>query len=229
MKKFMMLALLLLIVCAQPALAIDVWGGSPAWTRGEPGSTYQKFDMSTPIGGPNPPNVNENPFGGPTIEMDGMWEWGIIPGPAGDGSTVDAWHSIGDGTGGGTSTLKITVPNDPMMNPIKKIFMQVTSTKAPVNVTTVGHGPNGPYTSGTWQTGKPQIQHLGGYQGLPWYTYNYGLTISPNPESEEILVEIPFCGWVDQIDIDTICTVPEPTTLAMLSLAGLALLRRRSN
>lgn len=229
MKKVTMLSLLLLIVCAQPALAIDVWGGSPEWTRGEPGSTYQKFDMSTPIGGQNPANINENPFGGATIEMEGIWEWDIIPGPAGDGSTVDAWHSMGDGMEGGTSILKITVPNAQSPNPIKKIFLQITSTKGPTSITTVGHGPAGPYTPGTWQTNKPQVQHPGGYQGLPWYTYNYGLTISPNPESEDIFVEIPYCGWVDQIDIDTICTIPEPSTLAMLSLGGFALLTRKRN
>lgn len=223
MKKLALLFIFAVVACATPARAIDYWGGPPGWDRGEPGSTYQKFDMSTPIAGLNPANVNENPFGIPYIEMEGNWEWAIVDGPT-PGETVDAWHSEGDGMGGGSSVLRLIIPNAPEPNPIKKIFVQITSTKAPSSVTPVGQGTTGPYTAGTFPTGLPQIQHPGSYQGLPWYTYNYGLTIEPNPEFEELLIEIPYCGWIDQIDVDTICTIPESTPLAILLAGGAVVL-----
>ena len=225
---------LVAIVClsvASVSMAKDAWGGPPGWVRGEPGSTYQKFDMSTPIQGPNPPNVNENPFGEPSLEiLEGVWEWDIVPGPDGGDSTVDAWHCASE-TGG---KLKVRVPNDPQQNPIKKIYIQMTSTKHPSGVTVAGGNAAGDtFTSGTFDTGRYDLQHPGGIPaGMPggpacWYTYDWGFTITPNPEFEDIVIDMPYCGWIDQIDIDTICTVPEPATMGLLVLGGLAVLRRR--
>ena len=218
--------------------AKDEWGGPPApenggWIRGEPGSTYQKFDMSTPIQGPNPANINENPFGEPTIEIfEGEWEWGIVPGPDGGETTVDAWHCMSPDGG----KLKIRVPNDPQNNPLKKIYIQITTTKYPSGVTVVGGDAAGnTFTSGTFTTGRYSVQHPGGIPNTlpggpaPWYTYDFGRTITPNPEFEEIIIDMPYCGWIDQIDIDTICTIPEPASMSLLALSGLALFRRRKN
>ena len=90
---------------------------------------------------------------------------------------------------------------------MKAIFLQITSSKAPSNVQVTGQGADGPYTSGTWQTGLPQIQWPGpAPYGGAWYTYNYGFVIRPNPESETIVIDVPYCTVVDQIVVDTICT-----------------------
>ena len=55
--------------------------------------------------------------------------------------------------------------------------------------------------------------------------------IRPNPDYERIVINVPSDTLVDQIVVDTISTVPEPSSvlLAGLSLAGVGLvaLRRR--
>lgn len=110
-------------------------------------------------------------------------------------------------------------------NFIWEIRVQMTSTKFPSSVTPVGGGSGGPYSGGTWNTGVPSWQESNG-----WYTYNWGLTIEPNPEFEDIAITVPWGTSVDQIVVDSICTTPEPATLSLLAVGGLAILtsnRRR--
>lgn len=67
-----------------------------------------------------------------------------------------------------------------------------------------------------------------------WYTDVFAFEIYPNPEWETIELsfynentgEPWYPAYVDQVVIDTWC-VPEPATLSLLALGGLALLRRR--
>ena len=51
--------------------------------------------------------------------------------------------------------------------------------------------------------------------------------IEPNPDFESIQIVVLEGVTVDQVVIDTISTVPEPTGLAMITAAGLLLARRR--
>ena len=51
--------------------------------------------------------------------------------------------------------------------------------------------------------------------------------IEPNPDFESIQIVVPEGVTVDQVVIDTISTVPEPTGLAMITVTGLMLIRRR--
>jgi hypothetical protein len=198
----------LLIGLVGSALAVDFWGGPPedTWTRGGEGTTYQHWDFSDP--GWFTPEEWFNPYGEPSVEYDPAdWEWGIYEAPPEIGSPdgfVDGIHCFNPD--GGTITLIIPNTEDPMG--AKWIFMQVTSSKVPSGVTTSGSGGNpAGYTSSTWPTGLPQIQHPGPapFNGQ-WYTYNYGLKITPNPQSETITIEVPFCTVIDQIVVDTICT-----------------------
>ena len=75
MRNLLVPAALVALLVA-PALAVDEWGGPPGpdeggWIRGEPGSTYQKFDMSTPIQGDNPPiGMGEPPIARATPAMN---------------------------------------------------------------------------------------------------------------------------------------------------------------
>ena len=49
----------------------------------------------------------------------------------------------------------------------------------------------------------------------------------PNPESETITIDVAWCTVIDQIVVDTECIVPEPATLSLLGLGGLAFVIRR--
>lgn len=52
-------------------------------------------------------------------------------------------------------------------------------------------------------------------------------TITPNPDFESIQIVVPEGVTIDQVVIDTISTVPEPTSLSLLALGGVLLSRRR--
>ena len=60
-----------------------------------------------------------------------------------------------------------------------------------------------------------------------WYTYEWTITLQPNPPFETIFVPFPASANIGEVDVAAICYVPEPATLSLLALSGLALLRRR--
>ena len=226
------LAYLFVAVCVSvsPALAVDYWGGPPEgeWTRGEPGSTWQNWHLCVP-NTPDNPDEGNNPYAidtPPLFEpVEGEWEWrNDWEGPEElGGFGIDGWHCISAAGG----RVAVTIANRPEPNEIKKIFIQLTSSKGPSGVTVAGNGPDGPYAPGIFPTGKPHIQWPGPAPfGGSWYTYNYGLTLQPNPESETIFIDVVECTVIDQIVVDTICT-PEPGSVVLIGLGGLVTLIRR--
>lgn len=227
MRRFS-IALCVVALCgAGIAQAVDVWGGPPddTWNRGDEGSTYQHWDFNT-SDLPSVPEMLDNPYGTPVAELTSDWEYGEqwpAPEDIDPDGTVDGWHSINpDG-----SFMRLIIPNNPVENEVKYIFLQITVSKG-VQVSAEGINLDGTVgTTAIWDTGRPQIQHPGPapFDGS-WYTYNFGFEIRPNPAYEIIDIYVPFCGVVDQIVVDTICT-PEPTAIIPLTLAGLIGLRRR--
>jgi hypothetical protein len=205
MKKLTMIALALLI--AVPAFAVDYYQGPPpgSWQRGEVGTTFEHWTFDNP----NPDGVPEffdNPFGLPTSELGNGFEYGEweCPPELDPRGYVNGWHCMNpDG-----SSITLRIPNTEFVDGAKTIFIQITSSKSPTSVTTQGYGGNpGGYVSGTWPTGLPAIQWGGPAPfGGSWYTYNFGLTIRPNPQIETITITVPFCTVIDQIVVDTICT-----------------------
>jgi len=208
-KTVSMITVMLVVCLAGTVLAIDYWGGPPCdtWLRGGEGTTFQLWAFSDQeYFGPEEPF---NPFGDPLAEFDPPtgWEWGggwECPLEMDLYGWVPGWHCSNEA--GGSITLTIPNTDDPAGK--KWIFLQVTSSKVPSDVTVSGSGGNpAGYTNGSWSTGLPHIQWpppapFGG----SWYTYNYGRWIEPNPESETITLTFPFCTVVDQIVVDTICT-----------------------
>jgi len=60
-----------------------------------------------------------------------------------------------------------------------------------------------------------------------WQTNSYHFTIEPNPAYEGFSIDfLNYPAYVDQVVVDTWC-VPEPATLSLVALGGLALIRRR--
>ncbi len=219
MKKLMLIVIMTFFL-GVPALAND-YGlpESAPWDRGDADSTYQHWQFSSVTSNAPESDPNANPYGEPTFEFEVPTNWGwnpAMPGP--DGPNVTAWTLQ---TESGTGTIILHVPNNPETNLIKYIYLQMTSTKAPSSVTPVGGGGGGPYTGGTWSTGVPSWQEQNG-----WYTYNWGLTIEPNPEFEDIVITVPWGTSIDQIVVDSICITPEPVTMGLLAIGGLTLLTR---
>ena len=222
-KSFLFFALGFLL--ATQALAFDdfrpPWESNPTDPRWAGGSiTNESWEFwGNPPGTPGstePAHWN-NPFGPPTPFQPIGASMQFEPnGPGGTG--VWTWHV--DQDGGGFSLL---VPNDPLNRPFKMIQLQFTSDRAALSA---------PITNppGTAAAGGV-AGHGGSSGGDAWYNYEWYLTITPNPPSEVITVQFPTSANIGEIDVSTICFVPEPATLTLLVLGGLPLLlyfRRRS-
>ena len=125
--------ILLALVVSPPALAEDLWQGPAdgSWARGDPGSTWQHWDFCDPQ--EFIPCMFENEYGPPEFQFESptQWQWSEhLPGPA--GHPVPSWWTPDDGT------MIFHVPNRPELDEIKKIFLQITSTKGPAGVTAFG-------------------------------------------------------------------------------------------
>ncbi len=118
-------------------------------------------------------------------------------------------------------------------NPFKFVRIQIT-----YNITDAVAGiPSG---FDVWTPGHPDVLYPANMVATTeadedgWVTSAYDFTLEPNPIEESIGLKFvskaenpyPFLARVDQVVIDTWC--PEPATMSLLILGGLALLRRRA-
>ena len=112
-----------------------------------------------------------------------------------------------------------SIPNFEQMNPIKEIWLQLTYWSDGIpNIFVLPEGLN--------QEPMSLVNNTGG--GSDWGQATYYAQIDPNPLFEEIWIRPVHCTlYVDELVIDTICTVPEPATICLFGLGALALLRKR--
>jgi len=209
MKK-VLLAVCVLMAVAGVARALDHWPApweenpaDPQWAGGV--TTAQAWEFSDNA---FDPNYVQNEFGDPAIVIAGAEypSW-VLP-PEGDGE-IATWH-INDAAGG---IVCLIIPNNPDENQRKVMWLQITSTKAPSDLRTIPEG--------TISYPKPDLQCANG-----WYIYTAQVDIPFNPPSESIAYDFPYCTNIEEIVVKTIC-VPEPATMAMLGLGGLAVLWRK--
>lgn len=205
-----------------PAIADDF--APPDW-RGDPLSYFAEWefvssfktspDLESSMGG----DQGEYLYplaGGTHIDVDGEG-WG--------------WVDLGEGDGGIScpgrpASFAINTINWVDELPEKLIRVQITfEGVAPAVLHAQGftdpdeHGGSGPLIDhGQFPAGPAVIfdeNHF--YQDI---------VLFPNPDWEQIVVNVPDGAIVDEIIVDTI-SIPEPATLGLLSLAALAFVRRR--
>ncbi len=150
-----------------------------------------------------------NPNGVPLVTPGS----GVIWTPDFDGNGSNGYI----GTGGADSFLCFDIPNYIDFEPFKLIRVQINGVWDPTAPPTVGPifafdnvvGPNA------------QVVFTGSDETFPGYHRWEDWQIFPNPDSEQIYINLPGDSFVNQVVIET-TSVPEPASLSLLALGGLA-------
>ncbi|MEX2317924.1 MAG: hypothetical protein WD669_12275 [Pirellulales bacterium] len=163
----------------------------------------------------NDPHPSGSRFGGGSVNWSAMSNGGYLAGP----NTSD-------------QGLVFNVPNWIDQEPLKLLRVQITY-QGPAPTTDVIGSLGVPGT--TAGVVAQQVAHVPDTAGLPTglppgtnYFYD-DWTIRPNPDWEQVVVYMSEGTFVDQVVIDTISFVPEPSSfaLAWLGLFGFVALGRR--
>lgn len=212
----LLLSSVVLLAAASAAVADDI--APPAW-RGQPGSSFQAWDFLTDSTTPAPEAADNN-YGSPTALVTvGAFASGYIDTyPPGVTDARDGLWDLGS-----LGTIDLVIPNSSRTGPNtwKDIVIQVTYYED-IQVAPVVTVPGGSLVDSDTLV----AQNIPGWG--TFYTDVYYWHLEPNPLEEQILItsDEMWGSMIDQVVVDTIC-MPEPTTMALLAIGGIALLRRR--
>lgn len=113
------------------------------------------------------------------------------------------------------------IPNFVDQEPIKYLRLQLTwhgTTQPPLSITSSAWEAGNSLTGVVTFASNPVIftQPVGGYQ-------YFDIQYQPNPDFENLQIHLPIGATLTQVVVDSISTVPEPSTLALLALGYLPL------
>lgn len=222
MMKRVLLTMSLVVLAGMVPIASAMDINPPTlWQRGEPGSTYQRWEFDTDDTTPMPDDYF-NPYGDPdlTVIPIGPWEntWGGLPG---------VWPLSG--------LITVDIPNNPVENEFKWVQIQLTwagevnhANATPCISVTAKDAAGQPIASefitllNTTDTllEKTNVAGAGEY----WHHTTCLFQITPNPFEETIIIGSAIMA--DELVIDTIC-IPEPATMSLLVIGAACLLGKR--
>ena len=216
MKKLLPILVVLLFV--EPTLAEDF--SPPAWDRGDPYAITAAWEFAHdtwPDFSPDGPLTNVDVKGSGSMTTNAApynAEWYLYDA---DGAICIA---ADEGSGG----IDFIVDNVVDLMPVKYIRVQVTHSEGHGSVLSIsGRGAYDNEVGGAVFQTPVSVSYVDGHQTL--FTW----ALVPNPDYEWFTLEATGVQvYIDQVVVDTISVVPEPATLGLLLLGGLALLRRRS-
>lgn len=207
MKKVPIFCVLLgTVLVLNPVWADDY--NPPPW-RGENNTTTQIWEFPTDTN-PSDPDSYVNPNGTANLTVTG--DFPFTAWLADDKGHQGVWKF--------EDFIKIDIANYVIQNPYKEIWIQLTF------AADGGAGLSPLINTVPTLTGVPTLidkQQVDSY----YWRATYSLIIEPNPDFESIYIQPRDCTmYLDELVIDTIC-VPEPTTICLISLGTLVLLRKR--
>ncbi len=217
-SRSFLLAIMILIT-ASTTFAVDQWHGPSRgdWKRGDPGSTWQKWEFETsPSDDHIPPDAMNNPYVGGTpgpfviipedIESGNYWSFEEVPCP--DPLATPPCHGLRASSWGVKKTMQFVIPNSPDHKPAKWIFIQITeSSSSPTQYKffVPDHAANDSLAEPTFKYGDVAETNTTNPNFLVW---GHMFALDQNPFAETIEILFPDDAIVEEVVIDTICWDP---------------------
>lgn len=219
-KTFILVVAVLAAAFTSVVSATIINDTAPTW-RGQPNTTYQAWGFDTAAATPAVLEAGcDNDYGTPSLTINGV-STGFPP--------VTYWKNTDNGHQGvwrmyGDSYAQIFLPNVPVINDQKIVQLQITYYASGYT----GADPELFVFSSPAYTNLV-VNQISKVQLDEHYYYHaiWEIVIEPNPYEETLYILPRDCTiYIDEIIVDTIC-IPEPATIAVLTLGGL-LLRKKN-